>query len=225
MIYGRALELAENPDAHLEARLADALLYSGRYTEALEAFREIEVDDRRVSAWVYVKVRALEWVIRTTGIELQERDSEAAEELAGQWEGLGPKDADELATRVWECDAVSSLGWFNRARDFLDRDLTEEAKHAYLTAAVMHEGDVEAWVNVAILAGQSEDNDLFVTSAITGHRLNQENYMGEFARQLRATVPDPASREKLLSVMKQVAMSDFSQSPGCGVLGPWGRSG
>lgn len=205
--YDRAIELAEEPDAGLEARRADTLLHAGRYRHALEAFREIDAEAIELSAWIYVKVRALSWIIEATGIEEQDRNREAAEELGGRSSEMEHKGADELAAQVWERDAVSSLGWFNRARDLLDRRHEEEAMHAYLTAAVMHEGDVEAWVNVAILAINVGDADLLFMSAVTGDRLNKEHYMGEFARQLRETVPDVAGREDMLASVKQAIES------------------
>jgi hypothetical protein len=62
---------------------------------------------------------------------------------------------------------------------------------------------VEAWVNVAILAVNVEDPDLFATSAITGDRLNKDRYLAEFVRQLRATVPDVAGREEILGLVRR----------------------
>ena len=207
--YDRALELTGQPNPGLEARRADALLYAGRYRQALDAFDKIDTNDAELSAWIYVKRRALTWVIEATGIEHQDRPNPAAaNELAGRWAELeGDEAADELAAQVWELDAVSSLGWFNRGRDLLDGGLEDDAIHAYLTAAVMREGDVEAWVNVAILAVNLNDPDLFVTSVITGDRLNKGRYMSEFVRQLRATVPNVGEREEILALVREAIQS------------------
>ena len=152
-------------------------------------------------------------MIDATGIEQQDcPNPAAANELAGRRTEIESDDADELAARVWELDAVSSLGWFNRGRDLLDRGLEYDAMHAYLTAAVMREGDVEAWVNVAILALNLGEPELFVTSAITGERLNKGDYMVEFARQLRATVADAAVREEMLALVRQAIESPHEKS-------------
>lgn len=201
--YDRAIELADAPDPHLEARRADARMYAGRYREALSAFSKIETDDPRLKAWIYVKVRALNWVIEATGIEEQQPDRETANELAGQFVNVTDRDADELADRVWQRDAASPLAWFNYARVLLDRDLPEKAMLSYITAAVMREGDVEAWVNVALLAAGLEDHDLFIASAITGDRLNQNVYMAEFARQARLQIRDLADREALITCVRE----------------------
>jgi tetratricopeptide (TPR) repeat protein len=201
--YDRALELADAPEPHLGARRADALMYGGRYHEALSAFSVIETDDPRLKAWIYVKVRALSWVIAATGIEEQEPDRETANELAGEFVNVTDRDADELADQIWQRDAASPLAWFNYAMVLLDRDLPEEAMLSYLTAAVMREGDVEAWVNVGLLAAGLEDHDLFIASAITGDRLNQNVYMAEFARQARPQISDLADREALITGVRE----------------------
>jgi tetratricopeptide (TPR) repeat protein len=201
--YDRAIELVRDRDPDLEARRADALLYAGRYREAFDAFAAIDPATEETKAWIYCKQRALSAVMETTGIERQERQPEAATELAGQVVSENVGEHDEIAGRTWGLDAVSSLGWFNQARTLLDRGSTEAAMLAYLTAAVMNEGDVEAWVNVALLAMQTESYDLLAASAITGQRLNDNSYMGEFARQVRGQVDDPADREELIAAVRE----------------------
>jgi hypothetical protein len=180
----------------------------------VDAFRGIETEDVELSAWVYVKEQALSWVIETTGVEEQARKRTAAEALAGgRLREVDFEEADEVAAQVWELDAISSLGWFNRARDLLDRGLFRGAMYSYLTAAVMREGDVEAWVNVALLAGELEDVDLFVASAVTGSRLNEERYMAEFVRQLRKSVADVEVREEMLAAVRNAIREAVGSPP------------
>jgi tetratricopeptide (TPR) repeat protein len=206
--YDRALELGGPDDPSLQARRADALLYVGRYRQALDSFNAIETDDSELSAWIYVKYRALTWVIWATGIEEQNPDPEAANEVAGRFSEIeSDEDADELAERVWELHAVSPLGWFNHARVLLDRGREEDAMHAYLTAAVMRERDVEAWVNVAVLAAKLDNGSVFNSSVITGNRLNQDLYMAQFARHLRKTVSEAAVREQVLRGVRETIES------------------
>ena len=206
--YDRALSLAGESNDGLAARHADALLYAGRYRQALDAFHTIETDDSDLRAWIYVKARAVRWVIDATGVDEQKPNPAAANDVAGRWGEIeSGKAADALAAQVWELDAASPLGWFNRGRDLLDRGRDEDAMHAYLTAAVMREGDIEAWVNVAILAINLDDHDLLAASAITGDRLNKGDYMTEFVRQLRSTVSDAADRERMLTLLQHAIES------------------
>ena len=207
--YERARARSRETDLWLEARYADALVYSGRYREALKIFSAIDSPEIELAAWAYVKTRALSWMLNATGIEVQDRRTESASELAGRWAEMEPAGAsEELASQVWRLDAMSALGWFNHARDLLDRGLEAEAMHAYLLAAVMQEGDVEAWVNVALLASNTDDDELFAASVISGHRLNRESYLAEFARQLRTTVGDLSLRNELLDAVREITQLD-----------------
>ena len=207
--YEKALDRSEEEDLHLRTRWADALLHSGDYLRALEIFAEIDSEDIPLSAWAFVKLRAVAFVIEWTGIESQLREPEKAEQLAGQLAQPGFSDArrNELLEQGLAADAVSALVWFNAARDLLDDGQVEEALHAYLTAAVMQEGDVEAWVNVALLCIQTNDGDLFEASVVTGARLNSEDYLVEFARQLRVQLDDPADRQEALDLVDRVIES------------------
>jgi len=203
--YAKALELIAEPDEQMQACRADALLYAGRYREAYGLFSEIDSEVPAIGAWVSVKRRALDWVLEVTGVERQDRDPERAADIAGELTSpdLSDPERDEVRYRVWQLDAASPLGWFNSARDYLNRGKEDHAMHAYLTAAVMHEGDVEAWVNVGILAMNLEDEELFLASIITGARLNREAYLSEFARQARNAQGEGA-REGILNIVNEI---------------------
>lgn len=205
--YAKALALGSD-DESLEVCHADALLHSGRYRSAFERLELIEPADVRRSADVYVKQRGLGFVLHETGIEEQEREIDAAQVAAGQLgPGLKRRELRQLRGEIVAHDAVSPLGWFNLARSLLDRGKVEQAKHAYLVTAIMQEGDVEAWVNVAILSIQTNDNSLFPAAAITGHRLNPDRYQAEFARQLRTQIDDSAERERILGEISELIES------------------
>lgn len=201
--YDVALDRFEGSDPHLEARRADALMSAGRYRDALESFSRIEGNSDELDAWIYCKVIALETVLAAGELDHQRRDTKSSELLAGQMETSDPEDLDAIAAQIWSHDAASPLGWFNWAHVLLERGLVREAKQAYLVTAVMQEGDVEAWVNVGILAIQDEDPHLLEASAITGHRLNRPGYLIEFSRQLRDQIEEPDEREEFIRGFKQ----------------------
>jgi len=212
--YDRAIELGDEPDPHMEARRADALMYAGHYRAALSAFEDITTEDVALMAWIYVKTRALNWAIQTTGIEEQEPDSKRATELAGEFDDeLSDAATDDLARQIWNCDALSPLGWFNWAWTRYRRDLPEDAMSSYVIAAVMREGDVEAWVNVTMLAGSLGDHDLFLASAVTGDRLNRHTYLEEFARQARETVSDLTEREEMITAVRSAIAAASENAP------------
>ncbi|MCA1703240.1 MAG: DUF4365 domain-containing protein, partial [Actinobacteria bacterium] len=147
--YDRVLEVVSTLDPHADACRGDALLYAGRYQEARDSFAAIESGDPVLDHWVFLKHEAVSMVIDTTGIAEQQREKEAAEELAGRLPeaGLSDDEREDLARQIWSLDAASPLGWFNSARHLLNDGDETTALFAYLTTAVMQEGDVEAWVN------------------------------------------------------------------------------
>lgn len=202
--YERALGLSEETDPHLKARYADALMFAGRYADAFDTFDSIQPHTRDLQAWVYTKMTTLAWVIQETGIESQQRNPSAANQLADTiHENQTAEEQDQIAGQIWQHDAISALGWFAQARNLLDQGLEEEAMLAYLTAATVHEGLVEAWVNVAILAMTLNDENMLTASVITAQRLNPDTYAAQFARELSTQIEDPEDREQLLSAIRK----------------------
>lgn len=201
--YGQALALTEAPALDIQARQADALMHAGEYQKAYEIFDPITADETHLGAWAATKAAALWWVMTTTEITSQERNTQAATRLAGRFaeDKLSPTEVAKISEEIWNADALSPLGWFNLARNYLDNDQSESAMYAYLVTSVMQEGDVEAWVNVANLAINHKNASLATAAIVTGARLNGESYMVELARVTRANLPDPQAREGFLTAI------------------------
>jgi tetratricopeptide (TPR) repeat protein len=216
--YQRALALAEPPALEVEACRADALMHAGQYEDAYRLFEPITADETHLGAWAATKAAALHWVISTTGIASQDRDPEGAARLAGQFaeRTLTEEEVEAVSTEIWHLDAVSPLGWFNLARDYLDHDLSESGMYAYLVTAVMQEGDVEAWANVAALAINLDEASLTAASIVTGAKLNGERYMVELARQARANLLDEQTREEFLSSVNALLEEALPEKPETG---------
>jgi tetratricopeptide (TPR) repeat protein len=195
--YDRALELAsEDEMPGLSARRADALMYAGRYREALEGFAAIEPEHRNREAWVFVKMRALIAVLEETEIEAQTRDPVRAHELAGVESRA--EFIDKLE-EIWKLDAANHRAWWRYGKSLYDAGGVREAAHAFLVAAVICEGDVDAWINATILAAQIEDWELLTAAAVTGARLNADTFMPGIVKVAREMIEDLAEREQFLS--------------------------
>lgn len=204
--YGRALSLSEEPALQVQALQADALMHAGRYEQAYRIFEPITADETHLVAWAVTKARALNWVISTTGVTDQEREVDAATEIAGEFAERTLSDAEvaRASRAIWGLDAVSPLGWFNLARYYLDSGDEQSALHAYLVTAVMQEGDVEAWVNVVNLSITLEDEALAAAVIVTAGRLNGEQFLVELARVARENLPDEKTREEFLFAVNQM---------------------
>ncbi len=213
--YERALETSEEPGLDVEARKADALMHAGRYAEASEIFIPICADETELGAWAATKAAALHWIISTTDIDAQDRNPERAAQVAGQFaeRRLTEREVEALSAEIWELDAASPLGWFNLARDFLNQGDTEAGMYAYLTTAVMQEGDIEAWGNVVTLAINLGHNALAAAAIVTGARLNGEKFMVELACRARENFDDQEAREEFLSGINALLEGTKSSEP------------
>lgn len=203
--YERALSLSEEPASRTEALRADALMRAGRYEESRKIFESVHADleEKWAAAWVTTKVLALRHVGRTTGIDGQTRDPDAAAQQADLFNkrAVGEGELEDVARSIWELDAVSPLGWFNLARSYLDAGRTADGMYAYLVAATMQEGDVEAWCNVATLGLSLGEIDLFAAAVITGARANGERLMNELVKHAQRNLEDLEAREKFLQAV------------------------
>jgi len=204
--YGRALALSEEPALEVQACQADALMHAGRYQEAYAIFEPIVADETHLGAWAATKATALRWVIETTGVTEQERNSDGAATVAGQFasRALTAEEVSKASKEIWTLDAVSPLGWFNLARDYLDNGDERGGLYAYLVTAVMQERDVEAWVNVVNLSLTLEDEALAAAAIVTAGRLNGERFLMELARAARENLPDEKTRDEFLSAINKM---------------------
>jgi hypothetical protein len=88
--------------------------------------------------------------------------------------------------------------------------------YAYLVTAVMQEGDVEAWANVAALAINLDEAALTAAAIVTGAKLNGERYMVELARLARVNLPDEQAREEFLSSVNAMLEEALPDKPEIG---------
>jgi tetratricopeptide (TPR) repeat protein len=205
--YAKAIAEADGDVPHLAARRADALVFAGKYEEALVEFEAIETNDTELSAWIYVKKRALSFITSWCDVAEQARDIARATQLAAELkdDSLSEEESDELMEEVLEADAISGLGWFNYGVDQNQFENFELAKHAFLVTAVTQEGDAEAWVNVALLAMETQDHDLLATSILTASRLNIQKFIREFSRQIQGNGKTAEEREEMLTLILKLA--------------------
>jgi tetratricopeptide (TPR) repeat protein len=197
--YERALDLAGNGGA--KALRADALMYAGRYDEARELFAEHNQTDSSVPEW-RLKEIFLATLAETFGIHHQVRRPDEANALGGSVasETDAAMSEDELM-RALSIDALSPVSWFNLGRAHLDLGKRGDAFFDYFAAAILYEGDPEAWVNAIALAFDDPDAMLLVpdmlstASRFTGDRLTQQ--LVEFTRNQGDDFP----REEFLAAI------------------------
>jgi tetratricopeptide (TPR) repeat protein len=151
--YSRALEIGT--DWPIMGVLGDALMFSGRYREALE--RLVEATDTHHEFNVEWSLKR--WFLENLtqwGVEDQVRQTRAAErrveEIRESMTGVEARDALHAALQL---DWLSGLLWFNlgvaEERELRNPDA---ALFAFIACGLCQPGDVEAWVNAIIVAAK-----------------------------------------------------------------------
>lgn len=187
--YSRALTLQADRDTQLV--YADALMFSGRYREALQQFTSALGDSPALedAEWI-LKEHALNRML-TSGVP----DVQNRQRVVWGTEPFDPRTLtdDEI---VRECelalaqDALSSLAWFNLGGVcYRRRDLTA-ARDCFLMAALTNPGDIEGWNNAAACAMSVGDEQTATLILVTANELNREDFVLKMLERL-----PPQSRE------------------------------
>lgn len=163
--YLRALELGAEP--HIEALAADALVYAGRYHEAMDLFaRYLESagnDSPECAEW-RLKKAVLPLLIGVGG-ESQNREPDTAsaeiEPVDFETSQISIHDALAHVDRALTKDACCAEAWFRKA--LLKLGISGEladGRDAALAAAVIGGNGLAAWTNSIRFADQSDETHL-----------------------------------------------------------------
>lgn len=156
--YERSIALSSRPKTW--ACLADSLMMNGQYDRALEAFEAYcESTGQPESVW-RLKEKCLRFVIATTNVTEQVRQAAEADVMAADAEG-SPDTASsvELVEQSLGLDALCGRAWFLKGRRLIEEQKYSDAALPLLQAALMA-GDVDVWVEVILVAGANEDEQI-----------------------------------------------------------------
>jgi tetratricopeptide (TPR) repeat protein len=169
LLYRQAIALG-NPDVWRPLH-ADALMFSGRYLAAQEAFEDYltRLHGGDCPEW-RLKVGALRAIRDQVGLDEQHRASRKARELA--FEATDPVSSERLLD-VLRYDALCSPAWFNLAISRAREGDRPGAMIGFLIASLVHRVDVEAWANAFALANEDPSNaHLAIDILQTAYRFN-----------------------------------------------------
>lgn len=168
--YQKSIELKTNyPLA--KALLADSLLYSGKYLQALEKYdeflNEISVDCPNPDEW-FLKYSCLKTILQNGYAEIQSRDSIKANDFVekGEYE------------KALEFDLLDSLAWYNLAVTEIKQNNNIAAFLFFSISALLDNRDCETWTN-ATFSGFTEeiDSSLLVNVIRTAYFYNGQEYI------------------------------------------------
>lgn len=141
-------------------------MHTGRYAEALEAFRSIAKEHQEKEALTpeiadaLIKMAVLTLIVKDFGIGTQQRQRRLAAAALGDYEQGGVTDVEMLArtNAAIHQDALYNVAWFNRARCLKRSGKESDALLSYLAAAAVRTTDDESWLNAILLAGRHNQN-------------------------------------------------------------------
>jgi tetratricopeptide (TPR) repeat protein len=151
-MYERAIGLEAG--AHTRALWADALLFAGRYREALTALEEYLAAEPDPPPEFVLKSMVLPRLVARFG-DVQRRRPDEAVGLAGV--PPGEPSHESAIEEALERDALCNVAWFNLGVTLAAHEKdNDRALFAFLLAALTAPSDVEAWSNAFGLALASE---------------------------------------------------------------------
>ncbi len=178
------------------ALLGDALLYSGRYADALAAFVDfnsnVENPQPRDDEW-RLKELVLRHIVEDLGISNQDRQPYAGERGGDSRDATALEDALHL-------DALGGLPWFNLSASRLANNDKLGAAVASLAAALIMERDPEAWARAFVWFFDQGELGLLPLLLTTGERLSRGEMVPKISQTVREQ-SDSFPKKKFLAAL------------------------
>ncbi len=209
--YKRAYDLG--CDSTSLALLADSLMHSGKYSEALKCFEEYFalVTDIPDAEWI-LKHYLLKELSREYGVDGQIRQHEIAYRLVG--DASKPENFDPDAIRAaLRKDLMCGYAWYNLGIHQTESGAHLEARNSFAFSAVLNPWDMEAWVNAMKCCFNAGDSlDFLQCLILAGYRFGKNDFLSNLYQMLGDGLPTElveefsTSLEELISNQKTKAV-------------------
>ena len=172
--YSKAFEMKR--DDFILPRLADALMFSGNYKDALERFDEYLKEAQNPEPFWVLKHMYLEYLVKELGIERQLRNTKAAIECTP---GASEKANREDFFDPIKHDALWNSAWFNLGVFANERKEFHDALKFFLAASIVNPGDIDAWTNVFFLAFNVREYSILGAAVRVAYQLNGDSLINQ----------------------------------------------
>ena len=183
VLYQHAINLG----ADCQQLFADAVMFRGRYAEALKLFKECvhqghSDEEWQLKRWLLVNIQE---VLR---LESQNRETKAALRLA-HIEGCDRQTAEQRLEEALHHDALCSRAWFNLGVIRAETD-RESAMLCFAAAALTEKGNVTAWANAFLVSlGLESARELGAAIVVAAYQLNGERFTAAVVRTAEEQPP------------------------------------
>lgn len=182
--YRKAVQLGG--DNMCLALYADSLMRSGKFQDALNAFRQYMEKEVKPDAEWLLKDFVLSHLVEDLGIAEQQPCSHWPNKLTDP-SGISEEEAHNRLLLAIRSDALSSFAWFNLGASFGQLGAKVDAFKAYLFAAICLPHDVEAWgrallYGISSLRAEPLNASLAVCIARMAYRRNGQTFLAELGK-------------------------------------------
>jgi len=193
--YGRALAIEENP--WTMGLCADALLFSGRYSESLACYQDYISKEKAedLNTEMTLKAGLVESLIDSTKIRRQRRMEEKAFDLAAidLKKAMSSKKTAMAAIskleEIYNVDLLCSMMWAHLATLYNYVGDVEQAFHAALATCLLEPGNLEAWW-ACIMWGVKIRSPILGAVGFLAYEKNGEELIESFLKHIEAQRKD-----------------------------------
>lgn len=178
-LYNKAIEIGTNSTT--KALYADALMFSGEYEKAVNAFIEyLNSTDKPIEEF-HLKSLCLEGILEEKKIKKQQRNlllATSKADLSKLEKGISPKEQLEKSLDI---DLLCGLAWFNYGIIYIEESDFESAMFSFTMAGLVQTNDIEAWKNAALCFFNSTVEPIIFALIIrTAYKFNREEFLEHF---------------------------------------------
>ncbi len=182
-LYGKAIELGAK--GLTNALYADALMFSGEYQKAVDAFQDYLKDTEKPQDEFLLKSLCLEGILENSDIKCQKRDNMNATrkaDLSNVEKGITPK---QQLDKSLESDLLCGLAWFNYGIIQSEELDYNAAMFSFTMAGLVQTNDIEAWKNSTLCSINSKSELIMLPLIIrTAYYFNGDEYLEQLFIQL-----------------------------------------
>jgi len=182
-LYEKAIELGAT--GLTNALYADALMFSGEYQKAIDAFQDYLKGTEKPKDEFLLKSLCLEFILENNDIKSQKRDNMNANrkaDLSNVEKGITPK---QQLDKSLESDLLCGLAWFNYGIIQSEELDYNAAMFSFTMVGLVQTNDIEAWKNATLCAFNSKSGFILLPLIIrTAYYLNGEEYLEQLYLQL-----------------------------------------
>ena len=181
-LYKKALDMGA--EEYVKPLYADALMFDGKYQQAVAIFSEyLKINETSRPEWP-LKLICLRNLIKITDNPSQIRYSNKALKLMDNV-AVNSSLFMEKVEEALRLDNLCGLAWFNRGISESQSGKSSEAAYSFALCGLVQTWDIEAWVN-ATLSCFIKDMDVQLLTLIiqTAYYYNSENYLLSLHKEL-----------------------------------------